>query len=79
MKSLGMLCLLTVYGMSFKYYLEPYTVTEGVDCFFGLYGDATENNGGRVVNTCYVESSEGYVVIDSGPTYQYAQQAYDAM
>jgi len=79
MKSLGMLCLLTVYGMSFEYHLEPYTVTEGVDCFFGLYGDATENNGGRVVNTCYVESSEGYVVIDSGPTYQYAQQAYDAM
>jgi len=79
MKSLGMLCLLTVYGMSFEYHLEPYTVTEGVNCFFGLYGDATENNGGRVVNTCYVESSEGYVVIDSGPTYQYAQQAYDAM
>ncbi len=79
MKSLGMLFLLTSYSMSFEYHLEPYSVTEGVDCFFGLYGDAKKTNGGRVVNTCYVTSSDGYVVIDSGPTYQYAQQAYDAM
>ena len=79
MKSLGMLFLLTIYGVSFEYYLKPYTVTEGVNCFFGLYGDAKKENGGRVVNTCYVESSDGYVVIDSGPTYQYAQQAYEAM
>ncbi len=78
-KFLGMLFLLTVYGVSFEYHLKPYTVTEGVSCFFGLYGDAKEENGGRVVNTCYVESSEGYIVIDSGPTYQYAQQAYNAM
>ncbi|MCK5853717.1 MAG: thioredoxin family protein [Sulfurovaceae bacterium] len=79
MKSLGILFLLTVYSASFEYHLKPYTVTEGVSCFFGLYGDAKEENGGRVVNTCYVESSEGYVVIDSGPTYQYAQQAYEVM
>ena len=79
MKSLGILFLLTVYGVSFEYHLKPYNVTDGVSCFFGLYGDANQINGGRVVNTCYVESSEGYVVIDSGPTYQYAQQAYIAM
>jgi glyoxylase-like metal-dependent hydrolase (beta-lactamase superfamily II) len=79
MKFWGMLFLLTVYGVSFEYHLKPYSVTEGVSCFFGLYGDAKEENGGRVVNTCYVESSEGYIVIDSGPTYQYAQQAYNAM
>ncbi len=74
-----MLFLLTVYGVSFEYHLKPYTVTEGVSCFFGLYGDAKKENGGRVVNTCYVQSSEGYIVIDSGPTYKYAQQAYNAM
>ena len=79
MKSFGILFLLTVYSVSFEYHLKPYVVTEGVSCFFGLYGDAKEENGGRVVNTCYVESSEGYIVIDSGPTYQYAQQAYLAM
>lgn len=79
MKSIGILCLLTIYGASFEYHLKPYTITEGVSCFFGLYGDAKERNGGRVVNTCYVESSEGYIVIDSGPTYQYAQQSYAEM
>ena len=29
-----------------------------------------------MVNTCYVQTKEGFVVIDSGPTYAYAAQAY---
>jgi len=38
-----------------------------------------EINGGNMVNSCYVETSEGYIVIDSGPTYSYAQEAYEVM
>jgi glyoxylase-like metal-dependent hydrolase (beta-lactamase superfamily II) len=79
MKFIMTLLLFTVYGFGFEYHLEPYTVTEGVECFFGLYGKAKEENGGRVLNTCYIESDAGYVVIDSGPTYSYAQQAYSVM
>ena len=79
MKSIVILFLLTLYSMGFEYHLKPYTVTAGVSCFFGLYGDAKEENGGRVVNTCYVQNRDSYVVIDSGPTYQYAQQAYAYM
>ena len=54
-------------------------MTKNIDCFFGLNDKAKESNGGRVINTCYIKSDKGYVVIDSGPTYAYAQQAYTAM
>lgn len=71
--------MLTLYGFGFNYHLEATKITDGVACFFGLHGDADEINGGRVVNSCYVETSEGYLVIDSGPTYSFAQQAYTMM
>ena len=54
-------------------------MTKNIDCFFGLNDKAKESNGGRVINTCYIKSDKGYVVIDSGPTYAYAQQAFTAM
>ncbi len=73
------LILFTYYGFGFDYRLEPRTITEGVECFFGLNSKAQEVNGARVVNTCFIESDEGYIVIDSGPTYSYAQQAYEVM
>ncbi len=71
--------MFTLYGFGFDYHLEPKKITEGVECFFGLHGKAEEINGGRVINTCFIESKEGYIVIDSGPTYSYAQQAYNVM
>lgn len=32
-----------------------------------------------MVNTCFIQTKEGFVVIDSGPTYAYARQAYAQM
>ena len=69
----------TLSTFGFDYHLEPYSLTKNVDCFFGLNDKAKDSNGGRVINTCYIKSDKGYVVIDSGPTYSYAQQAYTAM
>ena len=69
----------TLSTFGFDYHLEPYSLTKNVDCFFGLNDKAKDSNGGRVINTCYIKSDKGYVVIDSGPTYAYAQQAFTAM
>ena len=71
--------LITIYSFGFDYHLEPYSVTAGISCMFGLHEKVSPINGGRVVNTCYIETSKGYAVIDSGPTYSYAKQAYNAM
>jgi len=73
------LYLLTNSLFSFDYHLKPYTMAENVVCFFGLGAEANQNNGGNIVNSCYAELKDGYVVIDSGPTYSYAQQAYQIM
>ena len=70
---------ITVQLFSFDYHLKPYPITKGVSCFFGLPSQVSYVNGGNMVNSCYVETSEGYIVIDSGPTYQYAQASYSIM
>jgi len=66
------LLLSTIYCFGLDYNLRAYTITEGVSCFFG-------KNQKVNTNTCYIETKRGYIVIDSGPTYSYAQQAYAFM
>ncbi len=38
-----------------------------------------ERNNGNISNSCFVNMGTSYLVIDSGPTYQYAEQSYSAM
>ncbi len=38
-----------------------------------------ERNNGNISNSCFVNMGNSYLVIDSGPTYQYAEQSYRAM
>ncbi|NEW61733.1 hypothetical protein GSY74_10585 [Sulfurovum sp. bin170] len=79
MRYLITLSFLTISLFGFDYHLKPYTMTKNVVCFFGLGTEAHENNGGNIANSCYIELKDGYVVVDSGPTYSYAQQAYTIM
>ena len=71
--------LLSINLYGFDYHLKPYKISEGIHCFFGLPSQVTHSNGGNMVNSCYIETTEGYIVIDSGPTYSYAQDAYRLM
>ncbi|MCH9739785.1 MAG: MBL fold metallo-hydrolase [Epsilonproteobacteria bacterium] len=79
MRYIFSLLFFTLSLFGFDYHLKPYTITKGVECFFGLSTKVSEINGGNIINSCYVETDEGYIVIDSGPTYSYAQQAYKIM
>jgi len=72
--------LLTLsFSFGFEYNLKPQKVTEGVYCFFGKLENINKQNAGNMVNTCFIQTKEGFIVIDSGPTYAYAQQAYTQM
>lgn len=62
-----------------QYKLEPKQVAENVWCFFGALEVPTKENGGNMVNTCYIKGNEGYILWDTGPSYVYAKQAYEAM
>ena len=79
MKKIYLLLLTLSFGYGFDYNLKPKKVTEGVYCFFGKLENINKQNAGNMVNTCYVQIKEGFVVIDSGPTYAYAKQAYEKM
>ena len=69
--------LMSLYG--FDYQLKPVAVTEGIYCFFGKSEAPDTANNGNMVNSCFADMESGWLVIDSGPTYQYAKQAHEAV
>jgi len=78
-RSVPIFLLLSINLYGFDYHLKPYKISDGIHCFFGLPSQVTHSNGGNMINSCYIETTEGYIVIDSGPTYSYAQDAYRLM
>jgi len=79
MKRLAVVALAFLPLWGFEYTLQPIKVADNVYCFFGAPENITKENGGNMVNTCFVQTKQGFVVIDSGPTYAYAKQAYTQM
>jgi glyoxylase-like metal-dependent hydrolase (beta-lactamase superfamily II) len=79
MKTIVSLFLLSCVLQAFEYNLVPQKLTNDVYCFFGKPENISKENGGNMVNTCFVKTKEGFVVIDSGPTYNYAAQAFIQM
>ena len=76
MKSLGIFLLLTSLLSAFEYDLKPVKVNERVYCFFGKPEVMDTKNNGNMVNSCFVDTGSSWLVIDSGPTYKYAKEAY---
>lgn len=79
MKRILFISLLSVSLQAFEYNLVPQKLTEDVYCFFGKTEEITKENAGNMVNTCFIKTKEGFVVIDSGPTFSYASQVYAQM
>ena len=79
MKYIIILFLAYSNSFGFEYHLKPKKVTDDVYCFFGALEKISKENGGNMVNSCYVKTNKGFVVIDSGPTFSYAKQAYTQM
>lgn len=66
MRSIIALCLFLSAVQAYEYDLTPVKVSKDVHCFFGALENITKENGGNMVNTCFVQTKEGFVVIDSG-------------
>ncbi len=58
----------------FNYRLVPQQIADAVYAFIGKTEDFSWQNGGNVVNTGFVVTSAGVVVIDTGPSKRYGQQ-----
>ena len=63
----------------FDYKLTPTKISENVWCFFGAIEPPTKENAGNMANNCYIKTTDSYVVMDTGPSYQFAKQAYESM
>lgn len=61
-------------GDEYDYRLTPQPVADGVYVFVGKSEDFSWKNGGNVVNTGFVVTSAGVVVIDTGPSKRYGEQ-----
>jgi len=79
MKHVVLILLMSLCLQAFEYNLVPKKLSENVYCFFGKPENISKENGGNMVNTCFVQTKEGFVLIDSGPTYNYASQAFVQM
>jgi cyclase len=79
LKLLLILTLLINYLTAFDYELEPKKISATTHCFFGYSEVMDEHNNGNMSNSCFVNMGTNYIVIDSGPTYSYAFQAYEKM
>ena len=64
---------------AFEYGLVPVQVNEKVYCFFGKAEAMDTKNNGNMVNSCFVNTGKSWLVIDSGPTYKYAKEAYSSV
>ena len=64
---------------AFDYKLTPKKVADNVWCFFGAIEPPTKENAGNMANNCYIKTKDSYVVMDTGPSFQFAKQAYESM
>jgi glyoxylase-like metal-dependent hydrolase (beta-lactamase superfamily II) len=78
-KVMSTVLLSTISLFGFEYNLEPKKVSDNIWCFFGELDMPTKQNGGNMSNSCYIKGKSSWILLDSGPTYKYAQQAYAAM
>jgi quinoprotein relay system zinc metallohydrolase 1 len=58
----------------FDYGLMPQKIAENTWVLIGKTEDITRANGGNIVNTAFVVTRDGVVVIDSGPSRRYGEQ-----
>ncbi len=76
MKLLGLWLAVASLLLAFEYGLKPQKVDEGIYCYFGKPEVMNKENNGNMVNSCFVDMGKEWLVIDSGPTYLYAKEAY---
>lgn len=71
--------LAVVHLQAFEYGLKPVKVSDEIYCFFGKAEAMNRHNNGNMVNSCFVDMKSSWLVIDSGPSYNYAKESLKEM
>jgi len=64
-------------GLDYK--LAAKQIATDTYVFIGAKEDFSHDNGGNIVNTGFIVTEQGVVVIDTGPSYRYGQQMREAI
>ena len=58
------------------YDLKPVKITKDISCLIGDINPPMKKNNGFVSNTCYINIGDSIVILDAGPTYNFAKEYY---
>ncbi len=64
---------------AFDYKLQPKEIVKDVYMFTGVNEPVKSSNGGAIANSYWIKTDKHWVVVDTGPTYDYAKQAHNVM
>jgi len=78
-KIFGILVISSVLLFGFDYHTQPKQVAQNVWCFFGKLEVPNKSNGGFMSNSCYIKANHSYILVDTGASYEFAKQSYEAM
>ncbi len=70
---LFLLALGTGLAQALDYHLQPRQIAEGVWLLEGSTDNFAAENGGNIVNVGFIETADGVVVIDTGPSRRYGE------
>jgi len=77
-KLILIVCIVSLsYAVDYK--LQAKQISENIYMFIGINDIVTKENGGNIANTFWIKTKKHYIVIDSGASYLYAQQAHKIM
>ena len=68
-----------VHANPLNYDLQPWQIADGVWLFEGSTDNFSQANGGNIVNTGFIVTDKGVVVIDSGPSRRYGEAMRQAI
>jgi glyoxylase-like metal-dependent hydrolase (beta-lactamase superfamily II) len=71
--------MISISSYAFDYKLKETKVNDTTWCFLGKTEAPSKQNGGFMSNSCYIKTDNAYIVVDTGPTFQFAKQAYKRM
>ncbi|MBL8447133.1 MAG: quinoprotein relay system zinc metallohydrolase 1 [Zoogloeaceae bacterium] len=69
----------SAWSADFDYHLRPQAIAPDTWVLEGRTEDFSVDNGGNIVNTAFIVTPAGVVVIDSGPSLRYGQQLLAAI
>jgi cyclase len=71
--------LCTTLAFGDYYTLKPIQITKDIHCVIGDFHPPMKSNNGFVSNMCYIDMGKTLVVLDSGPTYNFAKEFHTVM